>query len=80
MAAVWRASKVPYVADHVGYYVYEGDDGCVHPQRAEYAYWHLQGLAGCLLREHLRLRLGLSSDLHTLRSQLFPGPQEGVTP
>lgn len=69
VAGVWRTSKVPYVAGDVAYYLCEG---VKHPTKAEYEYWHMFGLAGCVLRQHLRQRLGLLRDPQALLAALFP--------
>lgn len=78
MAGIWRARKVPYVAGEVAYYLAEG---VRHPTKSEYEYWHLAGLAGCVLRQHLRQRLGVLRDPMALLAALFPVPHsEEETP
>jgi hypothetical protein len=55
IAAVWEASKVPYVGKELGYFIYEE---VAHSSKSEYHFWHFAGMAGCLLKSHLRLRIG----------------------
>lgn len=59
IAATWRADKVPYAGTEIGYYLYEE---VAHITRSQYQYWHSNGLAGCILKPHVRNRLGLSAE------------------
>ena len=68
VAAVWRARRVPYIHGEVAYYLCEG---ALHPTKSEYDYWHLFGLAGMVLKPHLRSRLGFVRTESDLLAQLF---------
>lgn len=64
IAGYWEAREVPYVADEVAYYLYEG---LTNTHRSDYFFWNHQGLAGCWMKQHVRRRLGLTDST----TQLF---------
>jgi hypothetical protein len=56
LLAVWRAAKVPFINGEIAYFLYEG---VAHPNKSQYRYWHLNGLAGMVLKPNVCSRLKL---------------------
>lgn len=64
------------IADDVGYFIYESDHVLLDQSQSEYLWWHKQGLAGCILRPHLRQRLGVSKANAQVHTSLFDSHNE----
>lgn len=68
LAAVWRAPEVPWLGEDIAYYLYEG---AAHPTQSDYRYFASQGLAGMVMRPHVRRRLHVSATDATLLNELM---------
>jgi hypothetical protein len=77
VAAIWQAKQVPYINGEVAYYLAEG---VLHPTKSDYDYWHLFGLAGAVLKPHLRSRLGCARTHAELVAGLFPPDPDSLSP
>lgn len=78
------------IADEIGYFIFEEpsrassrqgtDPSHVHvlldQSQSEYLWWHKQGLAGCVLRPHLRQRLGVTKANAHVHASLFKSQEE----
>lgn len=68
LAAAWEAPTVPWVGEDIAYYLYEG---VAHSTQSDYRYFASQGLAGMVMRPHVRRRLHVSMTDATLLNSLL---------